>query len=70
VLLSDVIAQPLLGGAVGLYRTFMDLGGILGPLVAMLLFSTINIYAPFLLSVVLLLLNVLLLAAMKVRNTA
>jgi MFS family permease len=47
VLLSDLVAPQLIGGAIGLYRTFMDLGGILGPIIVMYLFTDIGIYIPF-----------------------
>jgi len=63
VLLSDIASSELLGGAVGLYRTFMDLGGIFGPVISMFLFNSIAIHAPFLAATGLLLANFVLVAS-------
>jgi len=63
VLLSDIASSELLGGAVGLYRTFMDLGGIVGPVISMFLFNSIAIHAPFLAATGLLLANFVLVAS-------
>ena len=47
VLLSDLVESHEIGSAVGLYRTFMDLGGIIGPIVVMKLFTDIGHVVPF-----------------------
>ena len=57
VLLSDLVTPHLIGGAIGLYRTFMDFGGIIGPIVVMYLFTDIGVYVPFYLAAGLFLIN-------------
>ena len=42
-LLTDIAPANARGGAVGLYRTFMDVGGFLGPIVFMMLYSSYSI---------------------------
>ena len=57
VLLSDLVTPHLIGGAIGLYRTFMDFGGIIGPIVVMYLFTDIGVYVPFYIAAGLFLIN-------------
>jgi DHA1 family multidrug resistance protein-like MFS transporter len=46
-LLTDIVPQAARGGAVGLYRTFMDIGGFLGPLVFMVAYDDYSPLTPF-----------------------
>jgi len=68
VLLSDLVEPQVIGGAVGLYRTFMDLGGIIGPLVVMPLFTTMRPVIPFLVAAGLALLNLVLITVTWLRT--
>ena len=65
VLLSDLVTPHLIGGAIGLYRTFMDFGGIIGPIVVMYLFTDIEVYVPFYLAAGLFLINLALIQWIK-----
>jgi MFS family permease len=47
VLLSDIAEPAFRGISIGLFRTFMDAGGIVGPIVFMALAKTINVQTPF-----------------------
>jgi DHA1 family multidrug resistance protein-like MFS transporter len=58
VLLSRVVTPRMRGTAIGLYRTFMDLGGILGPIVFTFLYDFVGKATPFLVSSVLLIANI------------
>ncbi len=42
VLLSELVSPSTRSVAVGMYRTFMDIGGILGPIMFMLLYTSFN----------------------------
>jgi DHA1 family multidrug resistance protein-like MFS transporter len=46
-LLTDIVPHAARGGAVGLYRTFMDIGGFLGPLVFMVAYDDYSPLTPF-----------------------
>jgi MFS family permease len=67
VLLSDLVAPQLIGGAIGLYRTFMDFGGIIGPIVVMYLFTDVGIYVPFYLAAGVFLVNLVLIQWTKTQ---
>lgn len=47
VYMSDLVPSSLRGGAVGLFRTFMDVGGVLGPVIFMLIYGNISAHASF-----------------------
>jgi hypothetical protein len=68
VLLSDLLEPQVIGGAVGLYRTFMDLGGIIGPLVVMPLFATMGSVIPFFVAAGLALVNLVLITVTWLRT--
>ncbi len=70
VLLSEIAPAGLRGGAMGLYRTFMDMGGFLGPLFFMLIFDSLGAHAPFLSAIVILALNIALLTTIGSKRTA
>jgi MFS family permease len=55
VLLSDIVKPEYRGVALGLYRTFMDVGGIMGPIAFMLIATALGIHVPFIVGAVLLL---------------
>ena len=48
VLMSEFVEPSTRGIAVGVYRTFMDIGGILGPIIFMLLYTYFSAAAAFL----------------------
>jgi len=68
VLMSEQVAHKYLGGAVGLYRTFMDVGAVAGPILIMMVQMLFGIPACFFLGVVLLLANIPTLSTAKERN--
>lgn len=47
VLMSELVSPSVHSGAIGLYRTFMDIGGLLGPIIFMLLYALVDAYTPF-----------------------
>ncbi|MEM2027921.1 MAG: MFS transporter, partial [Candidatus Bathyarchaeia archaeon] len=47
VLLSDLAPQSLRGSAMGVYRTFMDAGGLTGPIFFMVIYEAFGPTAPF-----------------------
>ena len=55
VLLSDIVKPEYRGVALGFYRTFMDVGGIMGPIVFMLIATALGIHLPFIVGAILLL---------------
>lgn len=57
-LMSEQVAPEQRGGAVGLYRTFMDMGAVTGPVVVRTVQLTFDVYACFFLGAALLLVNV------------
>jgi len=61
VLLSDIVHPSVRGGAIGLFRTFQDIGGFLGPIVFMAVYSSFDSRAAFLLAVCVNVLNISLL---------
>jgi MFS family permease len=68
VFLSDLVEPRVIGGAVGLYRTFMDLGGIIGPLVVMTLFAAMGPIIPFFVAAGLTLVNLALITVTWLRT--
>jgi len=47
VFLSDIAEPSFRGISIGLFRTFMDAGGIVGPIIFMAIATTINVQTPF-----------------------
>jgi len=68
VLLSKVVTPNMRGTAVGLYRTFMDLGGILGPVIFIFVYDFIGQLIPFLASSALLVANIALVISTRERH--
>jgi DHA1 family multidrug resistance protein-like MFS transporter len=58
-LLTDMAPQEARGGVVGLYRTFMDVGGFLGPIAFMVVYDDFSPLTPFYLAAGLCVLNIL-----------
>jgi MFS family permease len=73
VLLADITPSSVRGGAIGLQRTFMDLGGFIGPLALILIYSNLGSRTAFLAGVGIEAFNIALLILMretlKVRET-
>jgi MFS family permease len=65
VILSELARPSARGGAIGLQRTFMDAGGFLGPIISMLIYSTLGSQAAFLSGVAIKALNISLFILMK-----
>jgi ACDE family multidrug resistance protein len=54
VLLSDIVQPEYRGVALGFYRTFMDVGGILGPIIFMVIATALSPYISFIVGAILL----------------
>lgn len=67
-LLTDVAPPNARGGAVGLYRTFMDMGGFFGPILFMIVYTSFSAKTPFYLATLILLINILLVFLMKTQT--
>lgn len=67
-LMSEQVAPEQRGGAVGLYRTFMDVGAVVGPVVVRMVQLAFDMYACFYMSVALLLVNVPTLLTVRERR--
>ncbi len=68
VLLSEIVPAQIRGGAIGMYRTFMDIGGLTGPPVFMLMFTGMGSYITFLTAMAILALNIALVVTIKARK--
>lgn len=68
VLLSEVISSRVRGGAIGLYRTFMDIGGSIGPVLFMSVFDSYGSVYTFYLAIILLITNALLVVTIRVKT--
>ena len=64
-LLTDVAPSTSRGVIVGVYRTFMDVGGFLGPILFMLVFSRFSPTVTFYLGMLFMFINVLLVTRIK-----
>lgn len=69
VLLSEVVPARIRGGAVGMYRTFMDVGGFFGPPFFMFLFNSLGSYVAFISAIAILASNVALTVTIRGRKT-
>jgi len=68
-LLSDIAPESARGVVVGLFRTFMDVGGFLGPIIYVLVFKQINAVSTFNLGIILSFINILLIARVNTRGS-
>ena len=57
LLLSDRVSPKLRGGAIGMYRTFMDVGGLVGPIFFTFIFYRLEPYLTFVSAILILCLN-------------
>ena len=65
VLLSEVVSPQIRGGAIGMYRTFMDVGGFTGPLFFMFMLEQFGSHSTFFSAMVILAVNATLIIAVK-----
>ena len=70
VLLSEVSPPEYRGGAIGIYRTFMDLGGFTGPILFMVVYDLLGSHPTFILATVTLLINVALIASVREQRNS
>jgi MFS family permease len=64
-LLTDIALDTARGAVVGLFRTFQDIGGFLGPIIFMLLFTEINPVSTFYFGALFMLVNIVLITRVK-----
>jgi MFS family permease len=69
VLLSYIVKSEFRGISIGLFRTFLDMGGIVGPIFFMALVGDINTRAAFYGGAIMLLIMALLLLTIKQEST-
>jgi MFS family permease len=67
-LLTDIALETARGAVVGLFRTFQDIGGFLGPIIFMLLFTEINPVSTFYFGALLMLVNIVLISRVKTNQ--
>ena len=65
VLLSEIVKPEYRGVSIGLYRTFMDIGGFIGPILFMLVFSRFSPVTTFYFGMLFMFINVILLSMVK-----
>jgi len=68
VLLAESTHPSVMGAAVGLNRTFMDIGGVVGPIVFMAVYATFTPQVSFILALAITMLNVALLALIGIKS--
>ncbi|MFH0897309.1 MAG: MFS transporter, partial [Candidatus Bathyarchaeota archaeon] len=68
VLLSDSIHSSARGGAIGLYRTFMDVGGFIGPVAFMFIYTVSGSRSAFLAAFTIDMLSIILLVSWLYRK--
>lgn len=70
VMLSEIVPDEARGGAIGLYRTFMSLGGSIGPILFLYVFDNYVSAYSFYLAIMFLIVSALLQATIKVEKSA
>jgi MFS family permease len=65
-LLTDITPLNFRGGTIGIYRTFMDIGGFAGPIIFMVVYAY-NSIAPFYLGAALSIINLLFISLIKTK---
>lgn len=68
LLIPQHVTQESTGSAIGLYRTFMDLGGFVGPILMMTMYATFNIQTGFLLGAIFLASSAVTLSILKIQH--
>ncbi|TFH14731.1 MFS transporter [Candidatus Bathyarchaeota archaeon] len=66
-LLTDIAPANARGGAVGLYRTFMDIGGFFGPIIFMILYTRFTPLTPFYVATAIILVNISMILITKTK---
>jgi DHA1 family multidrug resistance protein-like MFS transporter len=66
-LLTDIALETTRGAVVGLFRTFQDIGGFLGPIIFMIVFTEINPDSTFYLGALLSLVNIILITKVQIH---
>jgi MFS family permease len=69
-LLTDIAPPNARGGAVGLFRTFMDVGGFLGPMIFMLVYTGYGPLTPFYLGAAVNVINAAFILLARTRRVA
>lgn len=67
-LLTDITPKDARGIVVGLFRTFQDIGGIMGPLIFMMLYTRLGKLTPFYLGISIYILSIMLVTRIKVSD--
>ena len=70
VLLSEMVSSKTRGGALGMYRTFMDVGGFTGPLFFMVVFEEFGSYYTFLAAIIIIAASMALIATVKTKKAS
>ena len=70
VLLSDIAPPRMRGGAIGLFRTFMSVGGVAGPIVFASIYDQMGAASAFYTAVAINVLNAVLLATIRAEKPA
>jgi MFS family permease len=68
-LLTDITPTNARGIVVGLFRTFQDIGGFLGPLVFMMLYTRVQHLTPFYFGITLYVLNIIFVSMIKYQKS-
>ena len=66
-LLTDIAPPNARGGAIGLYRTFMDIGGFIGPIAFMIVYTSVSFTSTFYLGAAISLMAVLLSVTIRTK---
>ncbi|KON29783.1 hypothetical protein AC482_05545 [miscellaneous Crenarchaeota group-15 archaeon DG-45] len=64
-LFSDIMPSSVRGGAIGLYRTFQDVGGVVGPVALMLVYTAFSGVYPFYLAILFEIINIALVTILR-----
>jgi len=69
-LLTDITPRRVRGGAIGLYRTFLDIGGFAGPVLFMLIYSIMSAMAIFYIATIINILNIIIVSTIRTKDVA
>lgn len=68
ILMSEQVPASIRSGAVGVFRTFMDVGGILGPIIFMIAYNSVGFTSPFWMAALLTLSNIVTIQLIKKKK--
>jgi MFS family permease len=68
-LLTDITPSDARGLIIGFFRTFQDIGGFVGPLVLMILYTKMGMFTSFYLGIVICLINIISISRVKVGES-